>query len=71
MYPPSLVPEKYQFLYDLNPLARFTVSYRGYLFQDRAPSVENIVVGAAMALLTVSLGYYIFKRLEPHFADRI
>jgi len=71
MYPPSIVPDKYRFLYDLNPMARFISSYRGYLFSGSAPSIENMAVATVMALVMVLAGYYVFKKLEPGFADSI
>jgi lipopolysaccharide transport system permease protein len=71
MYPPSIVPDRYRFLYDLNPMARFISAYRGYLFSGSAPSVENMAVATVMALVMVLAGYYVFKKLEPGFADSI
>jgi ABC-type polysaccharide/polyol phosphate export permease len=71
MYPPDVVPQRYGFLYDLNPLARFIASYRGYMFANESPDVGNLLVGAIMALLMLTIGFWVFKRLEPHFADRI
>jgi ABC-type polysaccharide/polyol phosphate export permease len=71
MYPPELVPQRYEFLYELNPIARFIGSYRGYLFAGETPDPGNLLVGAAMGLGMLTLGFFIFKRLEPHFADRI
>jgi ABC-type polysaccharide/polyol phosphate export permease len=71
MYPPEVVPERYQFLYDLNPLARFIASYRGYIFANESPDPGNLLVGVAMALGMLTFGFFFFKRLEPYFADRI
>lgn len=71
MYPTDIVPEKYRFIYDLNPLARFITSYRGYLFEGEGPAAANIMVGILMAVGTLAIGYFIFKKLEPAFADRI
>ncbi len=71
MYPPEVVPARYEFLYNLNPNARFIASYRGYIFERRTPDAENLLVGIAMALVMLAVGYYVFKKLEPHFADRI
>ncbi|HXH21138.1 MAG TPA: ABC transporter permease [Dehalococcoidia bacterium] len=71
MYPPDVVPDRYRLLYDLNPLARFIASYRGYAFAGESPDPENLLVGAAMAVAMLVIGFYLFKRLEPHFADRI
>jgi lipopolysaccharide transport system permease protein len=71
MYPPSVVSEDYRFLYDLNPNARFINAYRGYLFDGTLPSVENLAFGLVVALVSLTAGFYLFRRLEPGFADRI
>lgn len=71
MYPPDVVPHRYSLLYDLNPIARFIASYRSYLFSGQTPDPGNLLVGVAMAMLMLTIGFFIFKRLEPNFADRI
>ncbi len=71
MYPVDVVPQSYRFLYELNPNARFIEAYRSYLYRGQSPEVTNLLLGLAMALLTLAAGYFIFKKLEPAFADRI
>ncbi|MPZ23295.1 MAG: hypothetical protein GEU28_07080 [Dehalococcoidia bacterium] len=70
-YAASRVPERYQFLYEFNPNAAFINAYRGAYLGGQAPSIERLALAAAIAVTTFIVGYYIFKKLESGFADRI
>jgi lipopolysaccharide transport system permease protein len=71
IYPVDIVPEEYQFLYDLNPNSLFINAYRRVLLHGESPGIEKVVLGLAIALGTFLIGYYLFKKMEPTFADRI
>ncbi|WP_231505528.1 ABC transporter permease [Paenibacillus massiliensis] len=70
-YSINVIPEKYQFLIKLNPLYYITEGYRGvflyrYWFWDR-PQLTIYYWGITIALLFT--GYFLFRKLRPHFAD--
>jgi len=71
MYPASIVPDKYQIFYDINPNAVFIDAYRRVILYNQTPSFEKMFLGLAIAVVTFAVGYYLFKKMEPHFADRI
>lgn len=71
IYPVDIVPERYKILFDLNPLSRVVNAYRRVLLEGTSPGMESFLVGMAAALLIFLLGYYLFKRMEAGFADRI
>jgi len=71
IYPLSIVPDKYAFIYDLNPNALFIDAYRRVILYGQIPSLEKTLVGLGVSLLSFLIGYYLFKKMEPHFADRI
>lgn len=71
IYPIDIVPDKYQILFDLNPLALFINAYRRVLLQGESPDFEKMFLGLGISLATFIIGYYIFKKTEPGFADRI
>lgn len=68
-YDPNIIPERYRFYYSLNPMTRIIESTRKILLHNALPTAFDISVPllAAAALLTV--GYAIFRRLEPRFAE--
>jgi ABC-2 type transport system permease protein len=71
MYPPDIVPEAYAPIYDLNPLARLVNTYRYAIFTGVAPPLDSLLVATAMSLFVISIGYYVFKKMEPAFADNV
>jgi lipopolysaccharide transport system permease protein len=71
LYSMTTVPAKYLPFYKLNPQARFINSMRYTLLQGGSPPLTSLLLALAIAVLTLALGYYLFKRMEPGFADRI
>ncbi len=71
IYPVDIVPEKYDILFDLNPMALFINAYRRVVLEGVSPGGDRLLLGLGIATLTFLIGYYLFKRLEPRFADRI
>jgi len=71
IYPVDIVPERYKILFELNPLSRVVNAYRRVLLDGTSLGMESYLVGMGAALLVFLLGYYLFKRMEAGFADRI
>lgn len=70
IYPSSLVPEKWRWLLELNPLTGIIEGYRAALFgQAFNPSALAISAGATFVLLIYSA--YAFRRMERDFADLV
>jgi len=70
IYPVSAVPEQYQFIYFLNPMAGVLEAYRAILLYQTIPGA-NIFISAGMAVFVLAIGYWLFKRAEFQFADII
>jgi len=70
IYPVSRVPESYQALYFLNPMAAIIEAYRSILLYQTPPDI-TLYASIPVVLLILILGYWIFKRLEAFFADVI
>lgn len=71
LYPVSLVPEKWRFLYGLNPMAGVIEGFRWALLGSENPDFSVISVSSAAILLLLILGIFYFKRVERFFADVI
>ena len=71
IYPVELVPDRYRILFDLNPNSLFINAYRRVLLEGVGPGLDRVFLGTVIALLTFLIGYYLFKRMESGFADRI
>jgi len=70
-YPSSMVPEKYRFLYGLNPIAGVIDGFRWALTgHGQAPGA--VVIASSIAVcLTVFGGLMFFNRMEVSIADRV
>ena len=69
VYPASLVPARYQWLLDLNPMTAVVDAYRGALLDNRLPALAPLVVFAGVALIVFVSGHWVFMRSKPTFAD--
>ena len=67
-YPARLVPEKYLWLYNLNPMAGIIQGFRWSLFGGEAPNLYFwISISIVIVLFVTSLFY--FKKVEEIMAD--
>jgi ABC-2 type transport system permease protein/lipopolysaccharide transport system permease protein len=53
----------------LNPMATVCESYRRALVYGSAPEWGHVGISAASTALFLAGAYWVFKRLEPGFAD--
>jgi lipopolysaccharide transport system permease protein len=70
VYPASLVPSAFRFLYDLNPMTLVIQGFRWGLLGDVAPSALMFISIPVVAVLLAS-GLFYFRRTERLFADII
>jgi homopolymeric O-antigen transport system permease protein len=70
-YPSSLVPERWRWLYGLNPLAGVIDGFRWALTgHGQAPGPLLVASAAAVALVLLG-GVFFFNRMETSVADRV
>jgi len=68
-YPSSLVPEKWQVLYGLNPMAGVVEGFRWGLLGNPPVSMQLILVSLLAVVVVLISGLYYFRRMEETFAD--
>ena len=77
IYPLDLVPETFRKILMLNPMTLFTMLYRNIFYYVKhkqgfeMPGLYAIVSGIGISILIFIVGYFIFKKLEPRFAEEI
>lgn len=69
VYPASLVPEKFQWAYALNPLVGVIEGFRSSLLDSRPMPWDLIAIGSCSALAMLLSGMFYFRRRERLFAD--
>ena len=68
VYPSSLIPEKWQALYGLNPMAGVVEGFRWALL-GKAPPGPFLAISVGAVMLLLIGGLYYFRRMEKTFAD--
>jgi lipopolysaccharide transport system permease protein len=71
VYPLSLVPEPWRFVYSLNPMVGVIEGFRWSLLGTANPSFQAIAVSAIVMLPVFLGGLVFFRRMERAFADVI
>jgi lipopolysaccharide transport system permease protein len=69
IYPLSAVPEKYRSFYLLNPMAGLIATFRSVLLHGHQPDILPLLLGTVGSVLTLVVGYTVFKSLERWYAD--
>jgi lipopolysaccharide transport system permease protein len=69
VYPTSLIPQRYQLLYALNPMVGVIEGFRAALLGTRPMPWSFLAIGALVALLIALTGTLYFRRREKLFAD--
>jgi len=69
VYPSNLLPEKYAFLYMLNPIAVVIDTSRWAFAGGAAPHAYAVLVSSLTAFAILLSGYWYFRRSEATFAD--
>ncbi len=70
-YPSSVVPERWQLLYHLNPMVGAVEGFRWALRGTGSFPVGPVAVSTGAAIVLFISGLYYFRRTEDTFADFI
>ncbi|HNT26778.1 MAG TPA: ABC transporter permease [bacterium] len=71
VYPVSLVPERWQTLYSLNPIIPAMESFKHIFFGTALPPLSVFGTGIAVTLLLLVIGLFFFNRVERTFIDTV
>ncbi len=71
LYPTSLVPETWRWLYMLNPMVSAIEGFRWSLLGGAAPDPLALVVSSAVTLVLLVASLVYFARFEKSFVDRL
>lgn len=68
IYPSTMVPQRWRWLYDLNPLAGIIENFRSCLF-GLPLNRDSLITSALVTLALLLYSAHIFRRMEDQFAD--
>ena len=69
IYPLSSVPEKWQFVYMLNPMVGIVEGFRSVLLMAQAPAFEPLAMSAVVTMVLLGISWPMFRKLSGYFAD--
>lgn len=70
-YSLTIVPEKFHFIYNYNPVFYITEGYRNSLVYKQWfwEEPQELVIFWVITIIVVLVGALLFRKLRPHFAD--
>ncbi len=78
IYPLSMVPERFQpYIKFINPMTIYAAYYRNIFYYTKYPegagfpSVLETMAALGITLIIFFVGFFVFKKLEPRFAEEI
>ena len=69
--PVPMVPERIKSYYFLNPMAGIITSYRRILLEGKSPDFYLFTETFLISIAFLLIGYVVFKKIEPAFADLV
>lgn len=70
-YPPDQVPDRFNLLLTLNPMAQLLAMYRAVLLEGRLPAAVSVAALTAVCALVFVAGYAVYRRASPTFVDEL
>lgn len=70
-YSSQIVPQKYLWLYSLNPIYGVVEGFRWALLGKAAPAMGPLALSCGVVMLMLVSGIWFFRRTEREFADNI
>lgn len=72
MYSADRVPERFQTLYMyVNPMAPIIIAYRDILYYGRVPELITLLTALVMGVVLFFIGWFVFDRMQRHFAEEM
>lgn len=71
VYQANMLPEKFQWVLNLNPMAQLVETYRSILYYHQMPNWLMIGIWGTVSVILLILGYLIFKKLEKSFVEEL
>jgi lipopolysaccharide transport system permease protein len=69
IYPITMIPESFQWIYLLNPVTQVIIMYRDLIIHGILPSLTSLGYVLLFGVGIVIAGHYMFKKLEKRFVE--
>lgn len=69
IYATEFFPEKYQWIFQINPMAVLINAYREVILARGMPNLQSLGIALGLSLILLAITYKFFKKVEGVFAD--
>jgi ABC-2 type transport system permease protein len=71
LYPIELVPEKYRYLFEWNPLAIIMTEYRQIFYYNKPPDIKVLLIIGGFSIIFLVISHTVFRKLKYKFIEEI
>ena len=71
LYSITMVPEKWLWLYKLNPMVSILQGYQNILYDQTLPDFKSLGIVFLVSIVICIIGYIIFNKLQRRFAEEV
>lgn len=71
IYKADMLPDKFQWVLKINPMAQLIEGYRSIMYYHTMPNMFTILTWAVLSIVLLVVGYLIFKKLERSFVEEL
>jgi len=71
IYSVSMIPAKYHFWFFMNPMTRIIQYSRDVVIYGLVPDTKGILASIFLTVIIFTVGYLVFKKREPYFAEEL
>lgn len=69
VYAVEFFPEKYRWIFKLNPMSVFINAYRQVIFNGTPPNLSSLALGVLVSAIIFFLSYKFYSKVKDSFAD--
>lgn len=71
VYSADMIPEKYVWLYNLNPMTPIVIAYRDILYYGKVPHMKILLNAFILGVIVLIIGKISFSKLQRGFAEEL
>lgn len=71
IYPESMIPEKFELLFNINPIKPIFASYQDIFYYHREPDWSGVLLSLIVYTLLLIIAWFLFRRLNKNFAEEL
>lgn len=71
VYAPEAIPQDFQWILNINPMAYIINAYRDIFYNQTMPDISNILILIVIFAMLCVFGYIIFNKLQKGFAEQL